>query len=221
MNSFQKKLHAVLSPAEHRLFKKLSTPERIQDYVDALPQNFSYSRGRTLRSPRRIFENPSAYCFEGAVLAAASLAYHGHEPLLLDLRAIEPDVDHVVALFKKGKYWGAISKTNYPVLKWRDPVYASVRELAMSYFHEYFLNNGKKSFKDYSKPFSLQKFDPATWVVSEEPLEWLALELDSSPHMPTVDRRLLTKLRPASGVEVQASDLREWKGKKKIPYHRS
>lgn len=220
MELFKKKLHAILSPAEHRLFKKLSTPERIQDYLDTLPQNFSYSRGRTLRSPRRVLENPSAYCFEGALFAAASLAYHGHEPFILDLRAIEPDVDHVVALFKKGKYWGAISKTNYPVLKWRDPVYTSVRELAMSYFHEYFLNNGKKSFKDYSKPFSLKKFFPERWVTAQEPLEWLALALDASPHIPTVPRHALQKLRPASGIEVEASDLREWKGKKKISHRR-
>ncbi|HEV8677404.1 MAG TPA: hypothetical protein VN701_01030, partial [Candidatus Paceibacterota bacterium] len=182
-----------------------------------LPQNFSHERGAVLRSPRRLLENPSAYCFEGAVLAAASLAYHGGEPLIMDLRAIEPDVDHVVAPFKQNGLWGAISKTNYPVLKWRDPVYKTIRELAMSYFHEYFLDNGRKSFKDYSLPFNLKKFRPEGWVIEREPLEWLAEALDDALHFPTAPRGLLLKkTRKASRIEIEASDMREWKGKRKI-----
>ena len=163
-----------------------------------------------------MLQNPSAYCFEGAVFAAASLAYHGGEPLIMDLRAIDPDVDHVVAPFKQNGLWGAISKTNYPVLKWRDPVYKTIRELAMSYFHEYFLNNGTKSFKDYSLPFNLKKFKPESWVVADEPLEWLAEALDDAPHFPTVPPALFKKLRKASRVEIEASDMREWKAGERV-----
>ena len=134
----------------------------------------------------------------------------------MDLRAIDPDVDHVVAVFKQNGLWGAISKTNYPVLKWRDPVYKTIRELAMSYFHEYFLDSGGKSFKDYSLPFNLKKFKPASWLVADEPLEWLAEALDDAPHYPTVPRGVLRKLRKASRIEIEASDLREWKGSKRI-----
>ncbi len=93
-------LRAVLSPAERAVFQKLNTPNKIQDYLDALPQNFSYSRGRILRSPRRVIREGRAYCIEGALLAAASLAFHGRDPLLLDLRTIKDDEDHVVTLFK-------------------------------------------------------------------------------------------------------------------------
>jgi hypothetical protein len=213
---YRDEIKSLLSPAERGVFEKLKTPNDIQNYLDALPQNFSHSRGATLRSPQRLMQKPSAYCFEGAVFAAASLAYHGREPWLMDLRAIEPDVDHVVALFRENGLWGAISKTNYPVLKWRDPIYKTPRELAMSYFHEYFLDSGKKSFKDYSLPFNLKKFKPESWVTSDEPLEWLAEALDDSKHVPTVPLRLLKKLRKASMVELEASDLREWSGVQKL-----
>ncbi len=136
--------------------------------------------------------------------------------MIMDLRAIHPDVDHVVAVFKQNGLWGAISKTNFPVLKWRDPVYKTIRELAMSYFHEYFLDNGGKSFKDYSLPFNLKKFSPALWITAEEPLEWLAEALDDTPHFPTVPPALLKKLRKASRVEIEASDMREWRGKTRM-----
>jgi hypothetical protein len=213
---YQNKLRAVLSPTERAVFEKLSTPNLIQDYLDALPQNFSYSRGRVLRSPRRILREGGAYCFEGAVFAAASLAYHGGEPLILDMRAIDPDVDHVIAPFKQDGKWGAISKTNYSVLKWRDPIYRDIHELMMSYFHEYFLDNGTKSFKDYSLPFNLKKFSPDSWVTAEEPLEWLGVALDNAPHFPTVPKKLFKKLRRASRSEIAASDTRDWKGKKRV-----
>ena len=100
-----------------------------------------------------------AHCMEGALLAAAILEFHGHKPLLLDLRSTSEDLDHVVALFKQNGYWGAISKTNHVVLRYREPIYGSVRELAMSYFHEYFLDNGKKTLREYSVPVDLGKFD--------------------------------------------------------------
>ncbi len=213
---YSDRIKSILSPAELAVFQKLNTPERIQDYLDALPQNFSHGRGSILRSPRRMLTKPSAYCFEGAVFAAASLAYHGGEPLIMDLRAIDPDVDHVIAPFKENGLWGALSKTNYSVLKYRDPIYKNIRELAMSYFHEYFLDNGTKSFKDYSLPFNLKKFSPVSWVTTEEPLEWLAVALDNTPHYPTAPKQIFKKLRHASRAEIVASDVREWRGKDRV-----
>jgi hypothetical protein len=136
---YRNEIRALLSPDERAVFKKLSSPILIQDYLEALPQNFSKSAGETCRSPRRLLRDKKAYCFEGALFAAAALAYHGRKPLLLDLQTTNDDQDHVVALFRQDGLWGALSKTNNPVLRWRDPVYKSVRELAMSYFHEYFL----------------------------------------------------------------------------------
>ncbi len=211
LRTYQKKLRALLSPAEHRLFKKLSTPHRVQDYLEALPQNFSKSAGETCRSVRRILQKKKAYCFEGAVLAAALLAYHGRQPLLLDLQTTDDDQDHVLALFKEKGRWGAISKTNNPVLRWRDPVYKSVRELAMSYFHEYFLyKSGHKTMRAYSKPFDLTKYRPEVWITGAESLDFIAEDLDGSPHYPIAPASVINKLRRATTLERQILDLEEW-----------
>jgi hypothetical protein len=156
-----------------------------------------------------------AYCFEGALLAATALAYHGEAPLLMDLQTIEDDEDHVVALFKRDGLWGAMSKTNNPVLRWRDPVYKTVRELAMSYFHEYFLyKDGKKTMRAYSRPFNLSKFKPEKWVTTGESLDWLAEELDASPHLPIAPPKVIKKLRRATVLERKVLDLEEWKKNK-------
>lgn len=215
---YRDQVRALLSPAEAAVFKKLSTPGKIQDYLEALPQNFSFKAGETHRSPRRILQNKAskkAYCFEGAVLAAAALAYHGRPPLLLDLQTTNDDQDHVLALFKEDGLWGAISKTNNPVLRWRDPVYRSVRELAMSYFHEYFLyKSGEKTLRAYSKAFDLSRFDPKEWVVAEESLDWLAEAMDASPHYPIAPKKVMAKLRRASVLERKILDLEEWQKKK-------
>lgn len=153
---------------------------------------------------------------EGALLAAASLAYHGREPLLLDLRSVEHDLDHVVALFKENGLWGAISKTNHPVLRYRDAIYRSVRELSMSYVHEYFLGGefkrrrGQKTLREYSRPFNLRKYEPARWVVAKGNLDWLAEALDDSPHSPIAPPSAIKKLRKASDFEIRATDAVEW-----------
>ncbi len=126
MRTYQHKLHALLSPAEHRVMRKLSTPQKIQDYLDSLPINFE-EKGETILSPRRVLRERKAHCIEGAFFAAASLAYHGYPPLLMDFRTLPNDEDHVVAVFKEKGHWGAISKTNHAILRWRDPVYRSAR----------------------------------------------------------------------------------------------
>jgi len=209
---YQNKLRSLLSPAEHRVFKKLDTPERIQTCLEALPQNFSRSREGSCRSVRRIVAEGKAYCLEGAVFAAASLAYHGSPPLLLDIKTTDHDEEHVVAIFKEDGRWGAISKTNHPVLRWRDPVYKSVRELAMSYFHEYFLwQNGKKTMRSYSKAFDLRRYRPESWVTTEGSLEWLAEALDKAPHFPVASPAAMkNKLRKATKIERRVLELEEW-----------
>ena len=125
-----------LSKEELAIYKKLTTPQKIQDYLDTIPANLS-KKGSTCFSPHLVFEKGKAHCIEGAFIAAAALWLHGEEPLLLDLKAKTNDYDHVVALYKQNGYWGAISKTNHPMLRFRDPIYKTPRELALSYFHEY------------------------------------------------------------------------------------
>ncbi len=211
---YSEQISALLSPAERAVFRKLSTPTKIQNYLEALPQNFSTKSGETCRSPRRIIEEGKAYCFEAAVFAATALAFHGREPLIMDLRATKDDEDHVVTLFKEGNLWGAISKTNAAVLRWRDPVYKSVRELAMSYFHEYFLDtSGKKTLLSYSKPFNLKRYPLKKWLTTHESLDWMAADLDDSPHLPIAPKSVLKNVRKATPFERQIMSFEEWKEK--------
>lgn len=198
-----------LTKTEKKLFEKLSTPQKIQDYLDRLPMNHEY-KGETLMSPRRVIREQKAHCIEAALFAAAVLAYHGHKPLLFDLKTIglPHDYDHVVALFKVGKHWGAISKTNHVVLRYRDPIYRSLRELAMSYFHEYFIANGKKTLRSYSKPFRLStKYE---WITTEEDLWGIETALDRSSHVEMVSTFQISKLRKASRFERVIAGKEEW-----------
>lgn len=212
--SFKSLLNPLLLASEKRIFEKLNSPQKIQDYLDALPINFEIG-AETYMSPRRVFEAEMAHCFEGALLAATVLAYHGHRPLLMDFRTGWDDEDHVVALFRQNGLWGAISKTNHTVLRYRDAVYKTPRELAMSYFHEYFMWDGRKSLRAYSAPFDLSRYAPTRWVTAEEDLFWLAGDLDSSRHFPVVQNKNIKRLRPASKIELQNLKLVEWNKKGK------
>src|SRR4029077_1273388 len=129
-------------------------------------------------SPRRVIESGTAHCFEGALLAAAARAYHGHAPLIMDFRTVPTDEDHVITLFKQHGFWGAISKTNHAILRYRDPIYKTPRELAMSFFHEHLEWNGKKSLRAYSAPFDLSKYAPESWITEKDELLWLVEALD-------------------------------------------
>jgi hypothetical protein len=207
--AYRNRLRALLTPAEHRLFARLDTPQKIQDFLDRLPANFEPD-GDTAMSPRRVLQTRTAHCSEGAILAAAVLAYHGRPAWLMDIQALPSDQDHIVTLFKERGLCGALSKTNHAILRWRDPIYASARELAMSYAHEYCLPGGKKSMLTYSKPFSLARYSPQRWVIAAEDLDWLLDELDSSPHLPVAPQHAMRKRRRSSQVELLAQDLVEW-----------
>ncbi len=212
---YAREIDALLSPADQAVFQKLKTPLDVQNYLDRLPINFELA-GETIYSPRRVLREKKAHCVEAALFAAASLAYHGRPPLLLDFQTTPEDEDHVVAVFKEDGRWGAISKTNHSILRWRDPVYASVRELAMSYFHEYFMANGKKTMRAFSKPFDLSRYAPE-WVVAEEDLVDLVVALDDSPHFPVAGPRAMKHLRSAQPIEAKVLNITEWSkaGKKR------
>ena len=202
-------LKSALSREERKFFAKLHSPAKVQDYLDSLPINFEKD-GETYMSPRRTIAAKTAHCFEGALVAAAAFALHGGRPLLMDLRTDESDEDHVVALFEIGGYWGAVSKTNHPVLRYRDAVYKSPRELALSYFHEYFDKRGKKTLREYSAPFSLVKYLPQRWLTAEDELFWLVDALDNSRHFPIAPKKNLKQLRSASKLEQIATAQTEW-----------
>ncbi|MCE9541681.1 hypothetical protein K8R03_03975 [Candidatus Kaiserbacteria bacterium] len=207
--TYQERVRALLTSPEKKLFSRLSTPRKVQDYLDTLPVNFEL-KGETYMSPRTMLDSGVAHCFEGATFAAAVFAYHGREPLLMDLQTTGDDEDHVVALFQENGFWGAVSKTNHGILRYRDAVYATPRELAMSYFHEYYLENGAKTLRHYSKPYDLSQFNPTRWVTSPESLEWLVDKLDWCRHFPVAPKKNLTQLRAVSKLERRNLKHTEW-----------
>jgi hypothetical protein len=208
--AYRRALAALLTPRERRQFDRLDTPEKIQDFLDALPANFELD-GDTHMSPRRVLETRVAHCTEGAILAAACLTFHGHDGYLMDLRALPADQDHVVTLFKRRGLWGAISKTNHAVLRWRDPIYRNPREIAMSYAHEYYLKSGRKSLIAFSKPFRVTRYAPARWVTAEDNLDWLIVALDDSPHVALAPKSALRRQRRATAFERKVTDQPEWR----------
>lgn len=214
VSSYAKKIRAILTPAEIRLFERLHSPTAIQNFLEGIPSNFEL-HGETNCSPRSVLKNNSAHCFEGAVLAAAILAYHGEKPLLMDFATAYDDEDHCVALFKKNGLWGAISKTNHAVLLYRDPVYNSPRELAMSYFHEYYMRDGRKSLRAYSAPFDLSKFDPKKWITTEDSLDWIHDKIAAGRYYDIAPERALRNLRKATPLELESLKLTKWKDPRK------
>ena len=196
---------------EIKLFRRLNTPAKIQDYVNSLPFNFE----DTYMSPRRVLQTKKADCMEGAMFAAAILEFHGRKPLLVDLRSVKKpyDYDHVVALFKEDRFFGAISKTNHSVLRYREPVYKSVRELVMSFFHEYYLENGKKTLREYSNPFDLNYFNHINWRTSEKNLSLIHKRLDKIKHHKILSKKQIKNLRKVEKIEIRAGDIEEYKPK--------
>lgn len=196
---------------ELRILKKLSAPGKIQDFLNQIPYNFQEEWDVCL-SPRRVLRERRAHCVEGALLAAAVLWRAGEPPLLFDLRSSERDFDHVVALFRRHGCWGAISKTNHGVLRFREPVYRTLRELALSYFHEYFLDDGVKTLRDYSaRPFDLRQRSLRGWTTDEKDLDYLVDALDDAPHLSILNRSQIASLRRADAVEIAAGKAVEWK----------
>ncbi len=194
------------SSSELRTLRRLNTPVKIQDFLETLPYSFDHGADM-LRSPRRVLREKSAHCIEGALLAAAAFWVNGQRPLLLDLRSTPDDLDHVVALFRAHGCWGAVSKTNHAVLRYREPVYRTLHELALSYFHEYFLDDGRKTMRDYSEPFDIGRRFGISWLTSEEDLWHIAETLDDSRHRAILTPVQRRKLRLADPVEIRAGKL--------------
>ncbi|MEK7126339.1 MAG: hypothetical protein AAB835_02545 [Patescibacteria group bacterium] len=200
-----------LTRAEERTLRLLSTPIKIQNFLDSLPLNYEKS-GDTHMSPRRVLRNKKAHCIEGALLAAAALWLHGELPIIMNLssRLGKGDVDHVVALYKRNGFWGAISKTNHSTIRFRDPIYQTPRELALSYFHEWFVNKtGEKVLECYSKPLDMRKFG-MDWITSEKDLWNIADALSERKHYFLVPKGNWRYVRRADPMELKAGKLTEW-----------
>ena len=186
--------------------KNLDTPAKVQEYLDSIPFNTEVG-GETCMSPMRVLRERKAHCVEGAMLACAAFLIAGRKPLVLNLKVLKSDDDHVIALFKENGYWGAVSKTNHAVLRYRDPIYKSVRELAMSYFHEYFLiADGKKTMLGYSRPINMNRFG-TRWIAEKHDLWNIAEYVYDSSYFAVVPEKNRKFLRKATPLERKAASI--------------
>jgi len=154
-----------LSAREYATLARLTTPERIQAFINAIPANHEPD-GETVHSVRSVLRHRVAHCIEGALVAACALAINGEPALVMHLDCAPHDNPHVLALFRRRGHWGALSKSNGAWLRYREPVYRTLRELAMSYFHEFFDTHGRKTLRAYSRTLDLRRVDPALWVTN-------------------------------------------------------
>jgi hypothetical protein len=183
--------------------ERLCAPAEIQDFINKIPTNFEL-KGETNLSVKEALRQRRAHCLEAAFIAACALWIHGQPPLIMNMKAKNDD-DHAITLFRHGKGWGAISKSNHVWLRWRDPVYRDLRELVMSYFHEY-VAGASKSLYAYSKPFDLRRFDPMTWISGKD--SWAVAEaLADTRHFRLVSDAQLRRLRPRDAIERRAGKL--------------
>ncbi len=168
-----------LTPGELRTLRSLNTPVKIQGFLDAL----RYQYADTAWSPRRVLRERAGHCMEGALLAAAALRVNGHRPLLMDLEAVRDD-DHVITLFREGGLWGGIAKSNYAGLRYRAPIYRTLRELALSYFEHYYNLSGERTLRNYSSAVNVERFDAQGWMTSEEDVWCVPEFLATMRHYP-------------------------------------
>lgn len=187
---------------EISFLKTMSDPDNIQGFLDSIEYNPVYE----CRSPRWVIKKKSAHCFEGALFAAAALEFNGYQPLIVDLKAYNDD-DHVIAIFKKDGYWGSVAKSNFTSLRYREPVYRSLRELIMSYFDFYFNTDGDKSLRSYSAPLNLTIYNPRHWTTTDEDLEYIGDKLEQLHHYPVVNEKMIKNLKRASEIMLAAGML--------------
>jgi len=199
-----------LTVEERSLLRSQSSPQKLQAFVNAIPINFELD-GDTCYTVRQVLRHRRAHCIEGALVAACALWLNGEPPLVLDMRA-QGDWDHVVALFRRNGLWGAIAKSNHVALRGRDPIYRSVRELALSYFHEYHNEQGERTLREYSRPFDLRALDPKDWVSGDAGAWEAERRIDLARHyrlFPPSQQRHLTSI-----------DAMEWRAKRLVEYAR-
>ncbi len=186
-----------LTPREAQVLRRLTPPWRLQRFLDDLDYDVA---GAGCRSPRRVLREGMVQCMDGALFAAAALRLQGHPALILDLEAVNDD-DHVLAVFREGGGWGALARSNYSGLRYREPIHRTPRELVLTYFESYFNLRREKTLRRYSGPVDLARFDPRGWMTAEEDLWYIARHLVDVRHyriltpaqekrLGTVDRRM-------------------------------
>ncbi len=178
-----------LTEEEINFFKSLHSPFKIQEFLDSIP----YSVEEKYRCPRSVIKDKKAHCFDGAVFAAAALNQIGYKPLIMQLRAVRDD-DHMLALYKINNHWGAIAKSNFVGLRLREPIYRTLRELALSYFELYYNIDYEKTLREYSVVLNLKKFDKYYWIYRDEAMDLIAEKLDELHHYKIINEDMIKLL---------------------------
>jgi len=175
---------------ELRALRRLNTPHKIQEFLNQLP----YHLADTVYSPRKVLREKTAHCFEGALFAAAAFRVNGFEPLLMDLEADETDTDHVLAIYRENGVWGAVATSNYPGCRGRPAIYRTLRELALSYFNDYFSPRRRLTLRKYSSPVNLKRFDNLGWMTAEKSLWYIEEYLLQIPHKDLLTKKMIKAL---------------------------
>jgi hypothetical protein len=179
-----------VSAEERAIVNGLTRPAGIQAFLDSIP----YSTDEFYRCPLRVMRDRTAHCFDGAVFAAAALRRIGHPPLILDLLSNGRDDEHLLALFKDHGYWGAVAKSNFVGLRFREPVYRTLRELVMSYFEQYYNLEREKTLRGYTGPLNLKRFDRLNWMTADETMELIAQRTEESRRVMLIDAEMGKRL---------------------------
>jgi len=194
--------HPGFTPKQLRKLRSLRDPHGIQKYVDAMP----YHLADTAWSPRRVLEENTSHCLEGAIFAAAALRANGFPPLIVDLEA-DHDTDHVLAVYRVDGHWGAVAKSNYTGCRYREPVYRTLRELALSYFNIYFNLRKERTLRRFSRPVNLARFDRLDWMTTDKPVWFIVYHLLEIPHYPLFSKRIAARLHRVDERVYQAEIL--------------
>ncbi len=181
---------SYLNKKELRVFSQLTSPMKIQNYLDSI----LYSDEERYRSPRSVLNDRKAHCYDGAIFASAALQMIGHIPLIVELLPNENDDDHILAIFRRGKYWGAIAKSNFTGLRYREPVYKSLRELVMSYFEPYFNIKGERTLLGYTAPLDLNRFKKFNWLTEDSAMDIIGNALENTRKYRIVTSDMARKL---------------------------
>jgi hypothetical protein len=180
---------AGLDGAERDLLLGLDSPAAIQAFLDSVP----YSSDSFYRCPRRVLRDRRAHCFDGALMAAAALRILGYPPLVVDLYS-ERDDDHMLALWQRDGCWGALAKSNFVGLRFREPVYQSLRELVMSYFEDFYNVLGEKTLRGFTVPLDLARLDGLAWMEDDDGLDAIAERLDALDRTPVLTAGMVAGL---------------------------
>jgi hypothetical protein len=189
-----------LSAKERAVVSSLTSPAGIQVFLDSIP----YSPDDFYRCPLRVLRDRTAHCFDGAMFAAMALRRIGYPPLILDMLSNGRDDEHLLALFKIGRCWGAVAKSNFVGLRFREPVYRTVRELVMSYFEQYYNLEREKTLRGYTGPLNLKRFDRLNWMTADETMERIAQHTDEIRRVMLIDAEMEKRLSPVDERSYQA-----------------